>query len=352
MLGDCIRATIFGQSHSQFIGVKIDGLPKGKAIDIDYIQEMLNRRKSGNNSYSTPRREEDKVVIKSGLYNGVTSGDTLEAVIENTNVKPQDYSNLLVTPRPSHADYVAKIKYGDSYTASGGGEFSGRMTAPMVIMGAIAKQIIAGYGIQVFAGVSGIGNIECGGYDMLDGKVNTHDFYAIDNNKSPDIQRLLEQTRAKGDSVGGSVQCAIIGMPTGVGGAMFDGLEGDIAKGLFGIPAVKGVEFGLGFDFAKSCGSKVNDELYYDGDLVKTYTNNNGGINGGISNGMPITIKVAVKPTPSISLPQKTVNLLDKTNTTLTIHGRHDSCIVPRAVVVVEAVTAFIILDRLIKEGR
>lgn len=342
---------IFGASHSEQIGVTIKNLPIGISIDIDNIQKELDRRKAGNNIWSTPRREEDKVEIVQGLTQCKTDGKDFVAVIKNNDKKSKDYEYLKDTPRPSHADYAAKMKFGLDYDMVGGGKFSGRMTAPLVIAGSVAKQILSLHGIFIGGYVSAIADIKAPSFrdtvvtqSMLN-NVRNSTFPVLSDN----IKGLMEQAiliaKDNKESVGGSVDIVVYNTPVGLGDALFDSLEGKISYSLFAVPAVKAIEFGLGTAFSSKFGSEVNDQLYCENGNIGTLTNNNGGINGGISNGMPITIRVTVKPTPSIGIEQKTVNLRSKENTTITIKGRHDACIVPRAVAPLEASVALAILD-------
>ncbi len=343
-----IKLEIFGESHAKQIGVKLSGVPSGESIALEDIQTFLDRRKS-NSSWSTPRKEDDIVLIQSGIVDGVTNGEEICAIIENKDIKKSDYSSLLNKPRPSHADYTAYLKDGEIST--GGGRFSGRMTAPLCIAGAIAKQFLQKRGVEILSYISQIGSIKAPSYtDTIVSKeliecAQTKQLAALCPRSIEKMIAEVESVKAKGDSVGGEIECVVFGFPAGYGDALFDGLEGAISYALFAIPAVKAVAFGLGFDFAKAYGSSANDAFAYKGDKVITLTNNNGGINGGISNGMPLVLKVAIKPTPSISLVQKSVDLLKKENTTIKIEGRHDACIVPRALPCVESAVALALLD-------
>ncbi|NCA92250.1 chorismate synthase [bacterium] len=345
------KIEIFGESHAEEIGVKLIGIPEGYAIEESKIQSELDRRKSGNNPWSTPRQEEDKVVILSGIKDGKTDGKEFLAVIKNNNKKSGDYENLKYKPRPSHADYAAKMKFGLDYDMAGGGKFSGRMTAPIVIAGSIAKQILANDGIFIGGYVSSVASIKAPSYrdravtekELKD--LSKQAFPVLSDNIKTVMEKAIMLAKNNGDSVGGSVDCIVYNLGLGVGDYLFDGIESKISASLFAIPAVKAVEFGLGIDFANKFGSEVNDEFLYENGVVGTKTNNNGGINGGISNGMPITIRVSVKPTPSICKEQNTIDLLTKENTKITIKGRHDACIVPRAVAPIESAVALAILD-------
>ncbi len=333
VFGEKIKVTVFGQSHSEAIGVVIDGLPAGIDIDFDKLAEFMARRAPGQNSYSTPRKEADKVKILSGILNNKTCGAPLCAMIENTNTRSQDYNNLLEVPRPSHADYAAHIKYNGFNDIRGGGHFSGRLTAPLCIAGGIAKQILEEEkNITVDAKILEIGGI----------KNNSENFI------SDEILEAIEEVRLQGDSLGGIIECTVNGVPAGIGDTMSGSLESKLSSAIFAIPAIKGIEFGNGFECTTLKGSQNNDPFYFDGDTVKTKTNNHGGILGGISSGMPIVFRVAVKPTPSISIEQDSVNLKTKENVKLSIKGRHDPCIVPRAVPCIEAVAAMTILEEIL----
>lgn len=320
--GNRIRTTIFGQSHSGAIGVTIDGLPAGFRIDMEELQEFLNRRAPGRSKYTTSRKEADKPEFLCGLVGDTTCGAPLTAIIRNTNTRSGDYSNIRDIPRPGHADYTAHIKYGGYEDVSGGGHFSGRLTAPLCIAGGIYKQILQTKGIVIEAGI-----LEIGG------------------NRSDPFSEI-EKVREAGDSVGGIIQCRIRGMKPGIGEPMFEGLENKIAQAVFAVPAVKGIEFGAGFGVAEMRGSENNDEFFYDTDgTVKTKTNNHGGILGGISSGMDIIFRAAFKPTPSIAKEQNSISYSEGRNAKLVITGRHDPCIVPRAVPCIEAAAAAAIVD-------
>ncbi len=345
--GNNIRLEIFGASHAPEIGVKLNGL-KGKSFDRLKLDEFMARRRARKTAYSTKRLEADEIIFESGLEKGVIVGE-LKAVIKNSQQKSSDYDNIVKIPRPSHADFVAWSKY-DSFDSRGGGKFSGRLTAPMCIAGGICKQILEEKGIFINAFISSIGAYQGKTYDDID--VERFDFSSLprefptilESEKSQMLE-LIENTAKRGDSIGGKIDCVITGMPIGAGEYMFDSIESVISHLAFAVPAVKGIEFGKGFGISELNGSEANDAFYYDGDKVKTKTNNNGGINGGISNGMPITFRVAIKPTPSIMLEQDTVDLQNKMNTKIKIGGRHDACITPRAVPVIEAITAIAIYD-------
>lgn len=319
--GNNIKVSIFGQSHSQAIGVTVDGLPAGIKIDMDELQEFLNRRAPGRSKYTTKRKEGDIPEFLSGIVDNVTCGAPLTAIIRNNDQHSKDYDNLKDCPRPGHADYTAHIKYNGYEDLRGGGHFSGRLTAPLCIAGGIIIQILKKRGITIESGITEI------------------------HGNSEDPYSEIEKALNKGDSVGGIVSCTIKGLSAGVGEPMFDGIENRIAQAVFGVPAVKGIEFGRGFECAKIYGSENNDEFAYENNEVVTTTNNNGGILGGISNGMDITFNVAIKPTPSIALKQNSISYKNKDNKELQIKGRHDPCIVPRVLPCIEAAAAIALYD-------
>ena len=346
--GRRIEVEIFGASHAPQIGVVAKGF-EGEIFCEKTLQSFLDRRRAKKSAFSTTRLEEDKVIFESGVKDGVIVGD-LKAVIYNTKQHSADYDKVKKTPRPSHADYVAWTKYGDNFDFRGGGKFSGRMTAPMCIIGGICKQILEEKGIRINAYIQSIGKIQGASYKNTD--IEKVDFSTCDQNfpllKDEDKVAMLEEienAKRQGDSVGGSIECVIQGLPVGCGEYMFDSLESVISHLAFAVPAVKGIEFGWGFDLASMKGSQANDFLFTDGKTVKTKTNHNGGINGGLSNGMPLLFRVAIKPTPSIALEQDTVDLEKMENVKLQIGGRHDACITPRAVAVIEAISALAIYD-------
>lgn len=353
---DNLKIEINGASHAESIDVTVWGIPQGIEIDLDELQEYVDRRKARKTIYSTKRLEEDKINVLSGIENGVTTGDAIKCVVYNLDPHSNDYTKLQDTPRPSHADYVAKVKYNGKEDMRGGGRFSGRMTLTICILGGIAKQILKNHNIQVEGYVQSIAGINSTSYKDRDIKAEEiqaldDKFRVIDLDKKELMLEKIQQAAANKDSVGGVVEAIAYNLPVGLGGPLFESMEGKISYAMFAVPAVKGIEFGSGFDISKMTGSTANDCFYYDENKnVKTYTNNNGGINGGITNGMPLTIRVALKPTPSIAQEQKTIDMATKTNTTIQIKGRHDSCIVPRAVVCVESVLALCILDSIIKQ--
>ena len=353
--GKTLRVSVFGESHGAAIGVTVDGLPAGERIDMDELQAFLDRRRPGKNPLSTMRRETDVPEFLSGLRDGVTCGTPLCAVIYNSDQHSADYAELADKPRPSHADYTAWVKWRGQADMRGGGHFSGRLTAPLCVAGGIAGQILARRGIFVGAHLAAVGTEEDETFplhptDELFRAVAAKPFPTLSDAAGERMQRVILDAREAQDSVGGIIECAAIGLPAGVGEPMFDGVENRLAAALFGIPAVKGVEFGAGFGSARLRGSENNDALRVENGRVVTETNRAGGILGGITNGMPLTLRVGIKPTPSIGQKQKTVSLSRMENTELTVHGRHDPCIAHRAVPVVEAVTACVLLDLLLEE--
>lgn len=344
--GDNIKVSVFGQSHSAEIGMTMTGIPAGKRVDEEVLQRFLDRRATGK-SYSTPRKEPDRLEFVSGIKDGLTDGGTVKAIIRNVDIRPKDYGNLADVPRPGHADYTAAVKYGDERGKTGGGQFSGRLTAPMCIAGGMIIQFLREEGIEIKARAYKIGKVtDSGSFPENDIR---EDFPAVSEESVKAMLAEIESARAEGDSIGGIIECVVTGMPAGIGGPMFGGLEGKISAAVFGIPAVKGIEFGKGFESAAMKGSENNDAFYFDENAkVRTRTNNCGGILGGISDGMPITFKVAVKPTPSIVKEQESVNLKTGESVMMSVKGRHDPCVVPRAVPVVEAVTAIAIYDTML----
>ena len=352
--GKQLRVSVFGQSHGKAIGVNIDGLPAGEAIDLDELNAFLDRRKPGKSPLSTARKETDTPVFLSGLEDGVTCGFPMCVMITNSDQHSSDYSELADKPRPSHADYTAHIKWGGHADMRGGGHFSGRLTAPLCVAGGIAKQILARRGIYVGAHLAAVGTEDDAPFPLRPTKelfdaVAAKPFPVLDDGAGERMQAVILEARQNLDSVGGIIECAAIGLPAGLGDPMFDGIENRLAAALFGIPAVKGVEFGLGFGSARLHGSENNDPFAVEDSKIVTTANRAGGILGGITTGMPVTLRVAVKPTPSISRPQQTVSLSAMEDAELVIRGRHDPCIAHRAVPVVEAVTATVILDLLLE---
>lgn len=346
MWGSKIKLSIFGESHGNAIGITIDGLPAGFSIDMDKIMMEMARRAPGKSSLSTPRKESDIPEILSGYFEGKTTGTPLCAIIRNSNTKSKDYSKLKDVMRPGHADYTGAVRYKGFNDYRGGGHFSGRITAPLVFAGAICKQILEVKGIIVSAHINSIGKIkDC---SFLEGDISDELLNSFKEKELPLINTKLEDemrqeilsARSSGDSIGGTIECAILGVSPGIGDPFFDSVESTLAHLMFSVPAVKGIEFGKGFDISKMRGSEANDEYYLENGNIKTKTNNNGGILGGITNGMPIIFNVAIKPTASIFKEQNTVNIVTMEETTLCIEGRHDPCIVQRALPVIEAVAA------------
>lgn len=352
-LFDNFEMRIFGASHAPEIGVELKNLPVGEAVDAMEVQKFVDRRKSRNGVAETARTEADTVIFEKGIENGKVSGETVRAVIKNADARRGDYDATKFTPRPSHADFPARIRFGDSFDLSGGGPFSGRLTAPLCIAGGIAEQMLKRRGITVSAYVSDIGGIDTGTYLSgvdceLAEKAKDNPYSVLDMSKAAEAERLIVEKRAELDSVGGAVECVVSGLPVGLGGWLNYGLESKISAAVFSVPAVKAVEFGLGTGFSEVFGSSANDEYYFDGTTVKTYTNNCGGLVGGMTTGMPVLLRATLKPTPSIARKQRTVNLKTGENTTLEIKGRHDVCIVPRAVAPIEAAVALAVLDEVL----
>ncbi|WP_352400905.1 chorismate synthase [Anaerotignum sp.] len=357
--GDKVKISIFGQSHSDAIGVVIDGLPVGEEIDLEAAQRFLDRRAPGKNAYSTPRKEEDEVRVVSGLFQGRTCGAPICAMIENTNTHSKDYDQLKDMPRPGHADFTAEVKYGGFQDHRGGGHFSGRLTAPLCFAGAVCLQILERRGIYIGAHILSIHKEKDKSFDGAEitkealAEVIAKNFPTMDEQAGEKMIGIIQKAREQGDSVGGVIESVAIGLPVGIGEPMFDGLESKLSSILFAIPAVKGVEFGEGFGVCELFGSENNDSFYIEETgQIKTKTNHHGGSLGGISSGMPLVIRTAFKPTPSISKNQDTVSLKRGENATLRVTGRHDPCIVPRAVPCVEAAVAIAILDLLEIKGR
>lgn len=354
-LGNKLKVTVFGQSHAPAIGCVIDGLPAGFAPDMDRVAAFMARRAPGQNAWSTPRKEGDTPEVLSGLVDGRTCGAPVAMVIHNGDQHSRDYSGLKRTPRPSHADYTAIIKYGENYDIRGGGQFSGRLTAPLCFAGAFALQLLGQRGITVAAHIGQIENIVDAPPDFAavkreDLEVLLHKpFPVFDDTAGMNMRQAIEAARMEQDSVGGVIRCFVLGLPAGVGEPMFGGVENRLAAALFGIPAVRGVSFGTGFAAAGMRGSVHNDPFVMEDGRVRTRTNHAGGVLGGITSGMPLVVNIAVKPTASISREQETVDLETKENSPLVIHGRHDPCIVPRAVPVAEAVTALTVLDMMLE---
>ncbi len=348
--GENIRMTIFGQSHSAAIGMTLEGVPAGSSIDFEELNRFMGRRAPGKNAYSTPRNEADIPEFICGVVDGVTCGTPITAIIRNNDTRSKDYSELKITPRPGHADYTAEVKYFGAQDYRGGGHFSGRLTAGLCIAGNICLQQLKKEGIQVISRIASIGPVKDEG--ELTASTAEKEFPVVNDECGAKMRDYIAEKKAENDSVGGIVECLVTGLPVGLGDPMFDGMENRIAAAVFGIPAVKGIEFGSGFEAALMTGSQNNDEFCMVDGKVQTKTNNAGGILGGITNGMPLRFRVAIKPTPSILRPQNSVDLTKQEEKELTIHGRHDPCIVPRAVPCVEAAAAVAVYDALLARKR
>ena len=355
--GNNIKISIYGGSHDEEIGIIASGLPAGESFDFGKLLEFMKRRAPGNAKFATARKEPDMPILVSGVKEGyILDGQEFKAVIKNTNMHSSDYSNLVDVPRPSHADYPARVKYGDKVDLRGGGHFSGRLTAPMCIVGGICLQILEKMGIEIAAHVYSVKDVKDEAFDHCFvstedfQKLSLRDFPTLSPEAGEKIKEVIEGARSEGDSVGGIIECAVIGLPVGIGEHMFAGLEGRISSILFSVPAVKAVEFGNGFDATRLFGSENNDPYFVEDGKIKTKTNNCGGICGGMSNGMPLIFRAGIKPTPSIAKEQDSVSLSKLENTKLVIKGRHDPCIIPRAVPVIEAAAAIAILDAILDE--
>ncbi len=345
--GDNLKLSIFGQSHGAAIGMVLDGVPAGLPVDYNALLCFLARRAPGNNSYSTPRKEADKPEILSGILNDYTCGSPIAATINNTNTRSSDYDTLRDRPRPGHADLTAQLKYGGFQDVAGGGHFSGRLTAPLCIAGGMCLQWLSHMGISVAAHIDSIAGIYDDPFDPLLPQLSSVDteFPVLNRSKGQLMKDAILEARTAGDSVGGRIECAVTGLPAGLGEPMFGGMEGKIAQIIYGIPAVKAVEFGAGTAVAQMRGSQCNDPFVINNGMIQTATNNCGGILGGITNGMPLIFKTTIKPTPSIAMQQQSVSISQMKECKIEIAGRHDPCIVPRAVPVVEAAAAIAIFD-------
>lgn len=348
-IGDNLTLTLFGESHGEYIGAVLDGMASGIKVDNDFISYQLSKRRP-QNKIETARVEADDYHIVSGVFNGYTTGAPLCILIPNQNIKSKDYDALKQVARPSHADYVAYVKYHGFNDYRGGGHFSGRLTAPIVAIGSILIKVLEKKNIYI-----GTHILKCGEVEDSSFEGNIEEIIQLNNKSFPvldDLEESMRKSIAKcaeeGDSIGGILQTEIVGLPVGLGDPWFSSVEGKLANAMFSIGGVKGIEFGLGFGFGKTIGSKANDSFYVDGDTIKTKTNNNGGINGGITNGMPVVFNTAVKPTPSISKPQETVDFVEKQDVTLSVKGRHDPAIIRRMAVVIDSMTALMIADLLV----
>ncbi len=346
--GDTLRLTLFGRSHGPSVGMTLSGLPAGEPVSLPALQAFLQRRAPGRSPLSTARREADIPRFLSGIKNGLTTGEDITAILENTDVKSGDYAATATIPRPGHADYTSYVKYGR--IEPGGGPFSGRLTVPLCVAGGLCLQMLSRRGVTVLSRILSIGDVDDRG--DLTSPTCEKAFPVVDDAQGEAMAQAILQAKARGDSLGGVIQCRVLGLPAGLGGPLFDGLESRLSAALFAIPAVKGVDFGSGFDAARLPGSENNDPFALENGQVVTATNHCGGLLGGITTGMPLEIRVAVKPTPSIALPQRSVDLKTMTPTTIQITGRHDPCIVPRAVPCVEAAAAFVLCDALLSSGK
>lgn len=350
--GEMLKLSLFGQSHGTAIGMTLDGIPAGLPVDLDKLQAFLNRRAPGNNVYSTTRKEDDRPQFLAGIVDGYTCGAPIAAIIPNNNTRSADYSNLKDVPRPGHADFTAQIKYKGFQDAAGGGHFSGRLTAPLCVAGGLCKQWLEEAGIHIGAHIVAIGGVVDDpvylDWSQPDLDAIGKDFPVMNPEAGIKMQAAIAAAKADGDSVGGLIECVATGLPVGLGEPMFGGMESKIAQIVYGIPAIKGLNFGTGFAGSYMRGSENNDKFVIKDGMVRTERNYAGGILGGITNGMPLVFEVAVKPTPSISLPQKSVSLSKMQETELVVHGRHDPCIVVRAVPVIEAAAAIAIYDALL----
>lgn len=351
MWGNNIKISIFGESHGSAIGINVDNLPSGFTLDMKEVTSEMKRRSPGNNNLSTLRKEDDEPEILSGYFEGKTTGTPLCAIIRNKDNKSKDYSKIKDVMRPGHGDYPGFVKYSGFNDYRGGGHFSGRITAPMVFAGSICKQILRKEKIEIVSHIQSIGEIkdksflDCDLDEELINSLKYGEFPLINKNLEDKMKNKILNAKKEGDSVGGVIECIILGVESGIGSPFFDSVESTLAHLMFSVPAVKGIEFGRGFNITEMKGSKANDEYYLDEKKIKTKTNNNGGISGGITNGMPIIFRVAIKPTPSIYKEQGTVDIRTMEETTLKIEGRHDPCIVQRALPVIEGVSAIGILD-------
>lgn len=381
--GNNIKVNIYGGSHEPEIGVIITGLPVGTSFDMEKLQKFLDRRAPGNSPFATPRKEPDTALPQEGLKvdgtTAVTTDETIKLIIKNTNTRSQDYKNLRDVPRPGHADYTAFVKYGSELNMAGGGPFSARLTAPLCIAGGIAMQLLEQRGVEIGAHIYSVGDVcdtpvdpldpqlpwssalargaggDCGGTansESANSAAANASFPVIDEAAGEKMQEIILAAKEDGDSVGGIAEVFAKNFPAGIGGPMYDGVEGVLAPIFFGIPAVKGIEFGAGFAASKMRGSENNDPFRIHGDSVITATNNHGGVLGGITSGMPIIARLAFKPTPSISKEQQSVSLSKHTNEILSIKGRHDPCVVLRAVPICEAAMAIGLLDMLLEETK
>ncbi len=354
--GRAITVSVFGQSHAEAVGAVVDGFPAGFRVDPEALAAFMSRRAPGRHSFATPRKETDAVHFLSGLTEETTCGAPLCLTLRNSDVRSQDYETLRDVPRPSHADWPALVRYGQAHDIRGGGMFSARLTAPLCAAGALALQWLKARGVAVFGHIAQIGSVRDELLDPvladpgLQETILAHPLPVLREEVAQAMLAEIEQARAESDSVGGIVECCATGLPVGIGGPLFDGLESDLSAALFAIPAVKGVEFGSGFAAAGMRGSAHNDPYRLDHGRVWPETNRAGGLVGGMTTGMPLILRAALKPTPSIGREQRSVSLSRMEETTLVVHGRHDPCVVPRALPVAEAMVALVLMDRLLAD--
>lgn len=350
--GNMFRVTTFGSSHGKALGAIIDGCPAGLELNREDIQKELDQRRPGTSTITTSRGEADQVEILSGIFQGKTDGTPIAAVVYNKDADPSAYEAIKNKPRPGHGDYTWTAKYG-TYDYRGGGRGSGRATIGHVIGGAVAKKLLKVVDIKVISHVTQIGEIKANhvAYSRIEEYSGKNPVRCADQQAALKMEEAILEAKAKGDSLGGIVETLAFQVPPGLGEPVFSKLDADLAQALMGIGSVKGVEVGLGFELAQSTASTTNDEYYLENDQIKTTTNTSGGIVGGISNGMPIVVRMAVKPTPSISLPQKTVDLVKKEEVEIKIEGRHDPCICPRVTAVAESAVAMVLADHLLRTG-
>ncbi|MBO4292593.1 MAG: chorismate synthase [Lachnospiraceae bacterium] len=355
-IGRRLKVSVFGESHGRGIGAVLDGFPPGVPIDMEELSRFMERRRPGRDRTSTPRKESDRPEILSGMLDGITCGTPVAAIIANRDQHSGDYKNVAHEARPGHADYTGYVRYGGYNDVRGGGHFSARLTAPLVFAGGLCIQYLAGRGIHVGAHLASVADVQddlfetCRLTEEELHRPGLKQFPVLRESAEEAMRAVIEEARLSGDSVGGIVEVAVIGMPAGVGSPIFDTVEGRLAYAYYGIPAVKGVSFGAGFQAAEMRGSENNDEFYMDSGVVRTRTNNHGGVLGGITSGMPVLAKIAFKPTPSIAKPQKTIDYVKRIETVMQVKGRHDPCVAVRAVPVAEAVTAMVIMDLLLEE--
>lgn len=346
--GENLKLSIFGQSHGPAIGIVLDGIPAGLPVDLNELQKFLNRRAPGQNDWSTPRKEEDHPEFLAGIYEGYTCGSPISAIIHNKNTRSDDYANLKDSPRPGHADYTSQMKYGGFQDSAGGGHFSGRLTAPLCIAGGLCKQWLEEKGIRIAARIVSIGGEEDEfSVNTLSPQIDQicREFPVFSPDAAIRMRQKIAKAKAEGDSVGGIIECYIVGLSAGLGEPMFGGVENRIAQIIYGIPAVKSLGFGAGYSAGYMHGSQCNDAYTIENGRVRTLTNNCGGILGGITNGMPVIFQAVIKPTPSIARQQQSISLSQGQVQELTVQGRHDPCIVPRAVPVIEAAAAIAVFD-------